>query len=135
MGGDAANNSGGANVKTEAPGAVTASSTSSVSGMADDGQSCMKLHEIATMNKIVETYERITTEVAPGIHGVRLKFGTETFTGTGPNFKAVKQNAAATALAQTKYPKPVEKKTMKVRTFLILIFKIITTPEPLYGDI
>ena len=44
----------------------------------------------------------------------RLKFGTETFTGTGPNFKAAKQNAAATALAQTKYPKPTEKKTMKV---------------------
>ena len=35
------------------------------------GQSCMKLHEIAVMNKIVETYEKITTEVAPGIHGVR----------------------------------------------------------------
>ena len=68
-----------------------------------------------TLFQIVETYERITTEVAPGIHGVRLKFGTETFTGTGPNFKAAKQNAAATALAQTKYQKPVEKKTMKVR--------------------
>jgi len=113
VGGDVAN-AGSTSVKTE-PGAMTASSTSSVTGMADDGQSCMKLHEIATMNKIVETYERITTEVAPGIHGVRLKFGTETFTGTGPNFKAAKQNAAATALAQTKYPKPVEKKTMKVR--------------------
>ena len=37
------------------------------------GQSCMKLHEIAVMNKIVETYEKITTEVAPGIHGVREK--------------------------------------------------------------
>jgi len=113
-GGAGAGGAAAAALKTE-PGAVTASSTSSISGMADDGQSCMKLHEIAVMNKIVETYERITTEVAPGIHGVRLKFGTETFTGTGPNFKAAKQNAAATALAQTKYQKPIEKKTMKVR--------------------
>jgi len=75
----------------------------------------MKLHEVAVQNKIVETYERIATEVAPGIHGVRLKFGTEVYTGTGPNFKAAKQNAAAAAMAQTKYPKPVEKKTMRVR--------------------
>merc|ERR1719195_970730 len=29
------------------------------------------------MNKIVETYEKITTEVAPGIHGVRLKLATK----------------------------------------------------------
>ena len=65
--------------------------------------------------QIVERYERVTAEVATGIHVVRLKFGSETFTGTGPNVKAAKQNAAATALAQTKYQKPIEKKTMKVR--------------------
>ena len=85
------------------------------SGTVEDATVCMKLHEVAIQNKIVETYEKIGTEIAPGIHGVRLKFGTETYTGTGSNLKLAKQNAAATALAQTKYPKPLEKKTMKLR--------------------
>jgi len=106
----------GGNGANAAPAATTSSSTASTSGTAEDeAMVCMKLHEVAVLNKIVETYERIANEVAPGIHGVRLKFGTEVYTGTGPNFKAAKQNAAAAAMAQTKYAKPVEKKTMRVR--------------------
>ena len=45
----------------------------------------------------------------------RLKLGNEIYQGTGSTFKAAKQNAAATALAQTKYHKPINKPTMKPR--------------------
>lgn len=98
-------------------GTTTGGSSTTTTASVEDSEAmvCMKLHEVAVQNKIVETYERIATEVAPGIHGVRLKFGTEVYTGTGPNFKEAKKNAAAAAMAQTKYPKPIEKKTMRVR--------------------
>ena len=46
---------------------------------------------------------------------IRLKLGGEIYQGTGSTFKAAKQNAAATALAQTKYHKPTTKPTMKPR--------------------
>ena len=45
----------------------------------------------------------------------RLILGNEIYQGTGSTFKAAKQNAAATALAQTKYAKPINKPTMKPR--------------------
>ena len=51
----------------------------------------------------------------PGTQAVRLKLGTETYTGVGSTFKAAKQDAATKALAETKMQKPPERKTLKPR--------------------
>lgn len=41
--------------------------------------------------KVKVEYEKIENEVAPGVFGVRLKIGTEVYTGTGTSYKLAKQ--------------------------------------------
>ena len=51
----------------------------------------------------------------PGTQAVRLKLGSETYTGVGSTYKIAKQDAATKALAETKLVKPPERKTLKPR--------------------
>ena len=51
---------------------VTPNTTSSNSyDPSDTNQTCNKLHEVAVLNRLVEIYEKIDSELSPGIHGVR----------------------------------------------------------------
>jgi len=74
----------------------------------------MKLHELALGNKLVERYEKVEEAAVSGSPNtnfrVNLFLGTETYQGTGSSIKAAKQQAAALALANTKYKTGVEKK-------------------------
>merc|ERR1711981_64026 len=49
------------------------------------------------------------------MQAVKVKLGTEEFVGMGTTFKAAKQDAATKALAESKLPKPPERKTLKAR--------------------
>merc|ERR1711899_613138 len=79
----------------------------------DPSNSAMKLHQLAKHNNVIEIYEKV--DGVPGTQAVRLKMGTETYTGVGSTFKAAKQDAATKALAETKLQKPPERKTLKPR--------------------
>jgi len=79
----------------------------------DPANSAMKLHHLAKHNNVIEIYEKV--DGVPGTQAVRLKLGTETYTGVGSTFKAAKQDAATKALAETKMQKPPERKTLKPR--------------------
>ena len=46
---------------------------------------------MALYNKTKAEYEKIDSEVSPGVYAVRLKLGTEVYTGTGSSFKFAKQ--------------------------------------------
>lgn len=95
---------------------VTPGSTAVYEGAGSQGlYACMRVHEMAIHNQIVETYEKVEDEANQGLQTVRLKLGYEVFSGTGSTFKAAKQAAAATALNESKLPRPVEKKTLKPR--------------------
>ncbi len=98
----------------KASGKSGSASTSSQS-IYDPSNSTMKLHEIALSNHIMEVYEKIEGGLPNGLQGVRLILGQETYTGTGVNLKAAKQDAAKKALEETKLPKPIERKTLKPR--------------------
>merc|ERR1711981_929828 len=79
----------------------------------DPSNSAMKLHQLAKHNNVIEIYEKV--EGVPGTQAVRLKMGSETYTGVGSSFKAAKADAATKALAETKLQKPPERKTLKPR--------------------
>ena len=49
------------------------------------------------------------------MQAVKVKLGTEEFIGMGTTFKAAKQDCATKALADSKLPKPPERKTLKAR--------------------
>jgi len=74
----------------------------------------VKLHELASANKLVERYEKVEEAVSSGSPGtvfkVNLFLGTETYQGMGSSIKVAKQNAAVQALRSTKYQSTIEKK-------------------------
>jgi len=74
----------------------------------------IKLHELASANKLVERYEKVEEAAVSGSPGtvfkVNLFLGTETYQGTGSSIKLAKQNAAVQGLRSTKYQSSSEKK-------------------------
>jgi len=74
----------------------------------------IKLHELASANKLVERYEKVEEAAVSGSPGTVLKvnlfLGTETYQGVGSSIKIAKQNAAVQALRSTKYQSTIEKK-------------------------
>ncbi len=95
---------------------VSSGPTTSTAGVDDDPpylkQACAQLHELAVFNNIVERYDQ-KEDAAGKNFTVNLKFGNESYQGTGASVKAAKQNAAMHALANTAYQ---SKKTMKPRS-------------------
>merc|ERR1712001_753272 len=79
----------------------------------DPSNSAMKLHQLAKHNNVIELCEKVGG--VPGTQAVRLKLGSETYTGVGSTYKIAKQDAATKALAETKLVKPPERKTLKAR--------------------
>lgn len=80
----------------------------------DAANSVMKLHQLALHNHLADVYEKAESAL-PQMQAVKVKIGTEEFVGMGTTFKAAKQDAATKALADSKLPKPPERKTLKAR--------------------
>jgi len=78
------------------------------------GMALMKLHELASVNRLVERYEKVEEAASSGspntVFKVNLFLGTETYQGSGSNIKLAKQAAAVQALATTKYQTTNEKR-------------------------
>merc|ERR1719350_2070212 len=74
----------------------------------------MKLHELASVNRLVERYEKVEEAASSGspntVFKVNLFLGSETYQGSGSNIKLAKQAAAVQALATTKYQTTNEKR-------------------------
>merc|ERR1711976_371841 len=80
----------------------------------DAANSVMKLHQLALHNHLADVYEKAESAL-PQMQAVKVKLGTEEFVGMGTTFKAAKADAATKALADSKLPKPPERKTLKAR--------------------
>merc|ERR1711935_389543 len=80
----------------------------------DAANSVMKLHQLALHNHLADVYEKAESAL-PQMQAVKVKLGTEEFIGMGTTFKAAKQDCATKALADSKLPKPPERKTLKAR--------------------
>jgi len=80
----------------------------------DAANSVMKLHQLAIHNQLADVYEKAESAL-PQMQAVKVKLGTEEFVGMGTTFKAAKADAATKALADSKLPKPPERKTLKAR--------------------
>jgi len=92
----------------------TTSSTAGAGQEYDAANSVMKLHQLALHNHLADVYEKAESAL-PQMQAVKVKLGTEEFIGMGTTFKAAKQDCATKALADSKLPKPPERKTLKAR--------------------
>jgi len=76
--------------------------------------SLLKIHELASANRLVEKYETVKEDGCPGSANASVKvnlfLGTEVYQGEGPSIKIAKQIAAVQALTQTKYQTATEQK-------------------------
>merc|ERR1711935_1085890 len=92
----------------------TTSSSAGAGQEYDAANSVMKLHQLALHNHLADVYEKAESAL-PQMQAVKVKLGTEEFIGMGTTFKAAKQDCATKALADSKLPKPPERKTLKAR--------------------